>query len=123
MAKQETGTKEKRAGRPRRERIEVWATGEEKAAITESAEAVGMTASAYLRALALNTPIRSKADYQAIADLVKVTGDLGRVAGLLRLWLAEKRGQGAHPSDVEAMMLGFRKLQREVRQATALVMK
>ncbi|MFT0549119.1 plasmid mobilization protein, partial [Allopusillimonas ginsengisoli] len=107
--------KEKRAGRPRRERIEVWATEEEKAAIIQAAEAASMTASAYLRALALNTPIRSKADYHAVADLVKVTGDLGRVAGLLKLWLAEKRGQGAPATDVDAMMKDFRELQALVR--------
>ncbi|HAN9741196.1 TPA: CopG family transcriptional regulator, partial [Escherichia coli] len=44
----------------------------------------------------------------------KVNGDLGRVAGLLKLWLAEKRGQGARPVDVEAMMNDFRRLQGEV---------
>lgn len=48
------------------------------------------------------------------ADLAKVNGDLGRVAGLLKLWLAEKRGQGARPMDVEAMMNDFRKFQGEV---------
>lgn len=112
---------QKRAGRPRRERIEVWATDEEKTAIVSAAGAAGMTTSAYLRALALNTPIRAKADYQAVADLVKITGDLGRVAGLLKLWLAEKRGKGAPATDVDAMMKDFRELQAEVRAATAKV--
>lgn len=66
---------------------------------------------------------RSKADHQLVADLVKVTGDLGRVASLLKLWLAEKRGQGARPLDVAAMMLSFRRLQHEVRLVTARVAK
>jgi len=53
-------------------------------------------------------------ELRAVADLDKVNGDLGRVAGLLKLWLAEKLGQGASPMDVEAMMNDFRKLQSEV---------
>lgn len=107
-------TKEKAPARRRGKPIEVWVTDEEKAAITERADEAGMSRSGYLRALGLNTPIRSVVDLTAVADLAKVNGDLGRVAGLLKLWLAEKRGQGARPTDVEAMMNDFRKLQAEV---------
>jgi hypothetical protein len=63
----------------------------------------------------LNTSIRSVVDLTAVADLAKVNGDLGRVAGLLKLWLAEKIGQGAESVDVEKMMVSFRVLQAEVR--------
>ncbi|HGK4652146.1 TPA: conjugal transfer protein TraJ [Yersinia enterocolitica] len=73
-----------------------------------------MSLSAYLSAVGRNSPIRSVVDLLAVADLAKVNGDLGRVAGLLKLWLAEKRGQGASTMDVEAMMNNFRKLQSEV---------
>ncbi|MHA6231118.1 hypothetical protein [Pseudomonas fluorescens group sp. PF-69] len=62
----------------------------------------------------MNTPIRSVVDLAAVADLAKVNGDLGRVAGLLKLWFAEKRGQGAKSIDVEAMMMNFRVLQAQV---------
>ena len=51
----------------------------------------------------------------AVADLAKVNGDLGRAAGLLKLWLSERRGQGARPEDVEEVMIEFRKLQAKVR--------
>lgn len=73
-----------------------------------------MSRSGYLRALGLNTPIRSVVDLRAVADLAKVNGDTGRVAGLLKLWLAEKRGQGAQPVDVEEMMKNFRVLQSQI---------
>lgn len=75
----------------------------------------GLSQSAYLRAVGLNTPIRSVVDLKSVSDLAKVNGDLGRVAGLLKLWLAEKRGQGARPIDVEAVMIEFRALQAEAR--------
>ncbi|WP_250961510.1 hypothetical protein [Pseudomonas sp. CG7] len=70
-----------------------------------------------------NSPIRSVVDLLAVADLAKVNGDLGRVAGLLKLWLAEKRGQGASPMDVEAMMNDFRKLQSEVLSIMSRVVR
>lgn len=108
------GTKRKTPPRRRGKPIEVWVTDEEKATITERAEEAGMSRSGYLRALGLNTPIRSVVDLTAVADLAKVNADLGRVAGLLKLWLAEKRGQGARAVDVEAMMREFRELQREI---------
>lgn len=90
------GTKRKTPPRRRGKPIEVWVTDEEKATITERAEEAGMSRSGYLRTLVLNTPIRSVVDLTAVADLAKVNGDLGRVAGLLKLWLTEKRGEGAY---------------------------
>jgi hypothetical protein len=54
-------------------------------------------------------------DLKAVAELARVNGDLGRVAGLLKLWLAEKRGQGSRAVDVDAIMVEFRELQGEVR--------
>ncbi|NNB50432.1 plasmid mobilization protein [Pseudomonas fragi] len=103
-------TKARRRGKP----IEVWVNDGEKAEITARAEKSGLSRSGYLRAVALNYPIRSVLDLAAVSDLAKINGDLGRVAGLLKLWLADKRGQGARAVDVEAMMREFRELQREV---------
>lgn len=84
-------TKARRRGKP----IEVWVNDEEKVQITERAEQAGLSRSGYLRAVGMNYPIRSVVDLAAVADLAKINGDLGRVAGLLKLWLAEKHGQGA----------------------------
>jgi hypothetical protein len=95
-------------------RIEVWVTDAERAEIVDRAAQAGMSLSAFLRATGLHHPIRSVYDLTAVASLVHVNGDLGRVAGLLKLWLAEKRGQGARPVDVEKMMTDFRRLQTEL---------
>lgn len=103
--------------------IKVWVSADERAAIQERAQQTGMSLSAYLLAVGLNTPIRSVVDLTAVGDLAKVNGDLGRVAGLLKLWLAEKRGQGARPVDVETMMNDFRRLQGEVLAIMSRVVK
>lgn len=107
-------TKKGRGTRPRGTRIEVWVTPDERAEIAERADQSGLSLSAYLRAAGLNHPVRSVYDLKAAAEIGRVNGDLGRVAGLLKLWLAEKRGQGAHPMDVESMMFRFRELQTEL---------
>lgn len=83
--------------------------------ITSLADQSGLSRSAYLRAIGLNRPVGARADLEALQELVRVSGDLGRVAGLLKLWLAEERGQGATPSDVERMMIEFRGLQQDIR--------
>ncbi|MCH5507709.1 plasmid mobilization protein [Pseudomonas syringae] len=116
-----SGTKQKTTARRRGKPIEVWVTDEEKEAITHKAEEAGMSRSGYLRALGMNTPIRSVVNLIAVADLAKVNGDLGRVAGLLKLWLVEKGGQGATPADIEKMMLEFRVLQTLVREKMSVI--
>ncbi len=115
------GAKRKAPPRRRGKPIEVWATEEEKAAITERAKQAGMSRSGYLRALGLNSPVRSIVDLQAVASLGKVNGDLGRVAGLLKLWLAEKNGQGASSVEIDRMMVEFRELQASIREKMSAV--
>ncbi|UVM45665.1 CopG family transcriptional regulator [Pseudomonas brassicacearum] len=104
-------TKKDAPARRRGKPIEVWVTDDEKERITKSAKEAGLSRSGYLRALGLNTPIRSVVDLAAVTDLAKVNGELGRVAGLLKLWLAERRGEGANAIDVESTMIEFRRLQ------------
>lgn len=115
------GTKEKASARRRGKPIDVWVTDEKKAAITERADEAGMSRSGYLRALGLNTPIRSVADLTAVAYLAKVTVDLGQVAGLLKLWLLEKPSQGANVVDVELVMVEFGELQAGICAAMSVM--
>lgn len=118
MPKQ-SGTKEETLNRDRTLRFRVNAV--EEAEIERRARNAGLSLSALLRAGALNHPIRSVVDLKAVADLGKINGDLGRVAGLLKLWLAEKNGQGANSVDVERMMVEFRDLQAGIRQKMSAV--
>lgn len=102
----------RRRGKP----IEVWVTDEEKAKIIESSETAGMSRSGYLRALGLNTPVRSVVDLKAVAELAKINGDLGRVAGLLKLWLTAAPYTSRKHFNIEELILEFIKLQDEIRQ-------
>jgi hypothetical protein len=76
-------------GKTRREssRIKVLVTPEEKAAIAAKADAHSLSISSYLRRLGLALPVESTIDQRAILDLVKINADLGRLGGLIKMWL------------------------------------
>ncbi len=101
---------DERRGRTLRFRV----TDAEEREIRTRASICGLTPSSFLRSVALNTVVRSVVDLEAADRLEKVNGDLGRVAGLLKLWLATKRGERAGPAHVEALMNEFRSLQKEL---------
>ena len=67
--------------------VKVWVTPAEKAAIAEKAAAHSMSASRYLRALGLALPMQSTIDHRAVLDLLKINADLGRLGGLMKMWL------------------------------------
>lgn len=59
----------------------------EKSAIEHHAAAVGLSVAAYLRNIGLGYEVTSMLDYRRVDDLAKINGDLGRLGGLLKLWL------------------------------------
>jgi len=68
--------------------IKVWVLPEEKGLIEENARAAGRSVSSYLRAVGTGYQLKSVLDHRAIEDLAKVNADLGRLGGLLKMWLA-----------------------------------
>lgn len=60
---------------------------EEEAAIKENAARAGLTIAAYLRAVGIGYEIRGIVDSNEVERLAKINGDLGRLGGLLKLWL------------------------------------
>jgi hypothetical protein len=54
----------------------------------QQAGAHSMSSSRYLRALGLALPIQSTIDHRAVLDLLKINADLGRLGGLIKMWLS-----------------------------------
>jgi hypothetical protein len=67
--------------------IRVWVTPDEKAAIEANARQTGHSTSAYLRFLGLGYAPKCITDNERVLELAKINGDLGRLGGLLKLWL------------------------------------
>jgi len=78
---------EKRPTRKNSTPIVVRVTPEEKAAIDGLARQTGHSTSAYLRLLGLGYAPKSIVDNKKVLELAKINGDLGRLGGLLKLWL------------------------------------
>jgi hypothetical protein len=68
----------------------VLVSDDERAEIERRAGIAGLSISAFLRAAGLHEPIRSALDYEAVLELA-LSADMGRLGGLIKLWLAEQR--------------------------------
>ena len=87
--------------------IKVWVLPEEKDAIKANAHQAGLSVAAYLRKVAMGHAIQSRLDYEAVKDLAKVNADLGRLGGLLKMWLAnDEKLARFHPIQVKQTILG-----------------
>ena len=81
--------KEKKPTRKGSTPIYVWVTPEEKCHIETLARATVHSTSAYLRNIGLGYPLKSILDNKRVEELARINGDLGRLGGLLKLWLTD----------------------------------
>src|SRR5690348_12601891 len=78
---------------------------EEAQAIKDQARAVGLPVAAYLRNVGLGIEVKSILDYQRIGELARINGDLGRLGGLLKLWLTnDERLRRINASELRAVL-------------------
>ncbi len=80
---------ERRGSRKTCQRLRVPVYPDEKKIIEENAASACLPVAVFLRNLALGYVIKSKLDNKLIFDLIKVNADLGRLGGLLKLWLTD----------------------------------
>lgn len=62
---------------------------EEALQIKSNAAAAGLPVAAYLRAIGLGYKVTGILDNQRVEELARINGDLGRLGGLLKLWLTD----------------------------------
>ena len=80
------------AGQTRRETINFWVlvTPEERDIIMVAASRCGLSVSAYFRNLALAYSPTSAVDVEQVRNLLAVNADMGRLGGLLKMWLNDR---------------------------------
>lgn len=69
--------------------IKVYCLPEEKEQIEAQAQRAGMSAARYLREVGQGYHISGVVDYEQVRELARINGDLGRLGGLLKLWLTD----------------------------------
>ena len=108
--------------RPRGNRpYKVWVTPAERATIDRLTATTGLSASTYLRTLGMGFEPRSILDHQHVSDLLNECGNLGRLGGLLKLWLTDKPGQGAPETDVRRLLDQIGEVREQIIEKVATI--
>ncbi|WP_101516781.1 conjugal transfer transcriptional regulator TraJ [Pseudomonas aeruginosa] len=69
--------------------IKVYCLPGERELIEANAKMAGISVARYLRDVGQGYQVRGVMDYHYVRELVRVNGDLGRLGGLLKLWLTD----------------------------------
>lgn len=94
---------------------------EEGEIIKVQSEKCGLSISEYLRTLGLGFEPTSIIDNKKVNELAKINGDLGRLGGLLKLWLSDDR-RAAH-FDKNAINKLLKDIEITRTQMTDIMMK
>jgi hypothetical protein len=81
--------KKQQTSQKRKHHLRVPVLMEEKEAIEHQAKQAGLSVARYLRDVGQGCQIKSIVDYEQVSTLMRINGDLGRLGGLLKLWLAD----------------------------------
>ena len=80
---------DKQISRKRHHHLRVPVFPDEKEAIDRQAKQAGMSIARYLREVGQGYVVKSVTDYEQVRELARINGDLGRLGGLLKLWLTD----------------------------------
>ena len=69
--------------------VKVYCLPDEKKQLESAAQAVGMSVSAYLLSVGIGYQVPGILDNKRVEELARINGDLGRLGGLLKLWLTD----------------------------------
>lgn len=94
---------------------------EEERLIKSQASRCGISISEYLRKLGLGYEPKSIIDNKKVTELAKMSGDLGRLGGLLKLWLSDDR-RAAH-FDKALIISVLRKIEATQSQMASVMIK
>jgi hypothetical protein len=75
--------------------IKVYCLPEERRQIEENGKDVGLSMSTYLLNVGMGYQVRGILDNKRVEELARINGDLGRLGGLLKLWLTNDQRTAA----------------------------
>ena len=110
---------DKQPSRQRVHHLRVPVLPAENIAIKQKAADCGLSVAAYLRDLGRHYQPKTILDYKAVTELLKVNGDLGRLGGLLKMWLTNNDGWQALAKEQEQLTIN--QLLRDIQATQALL--
>ncbi|MGC0987114.1 conjugal transfer transcriptional regulator TraJ [Pantoea agglomerans] len=89
---------------------------DEEAAIRDNANQAGLSTAAFLRKIGMGYEVESFVDVDQVRELSRVNGDLGRLGGLLKLWLTDDvRTRNFSPVVINKLLEKIESTQDELR--------
>lgn len=86
--------------------IKVYCLPDERTLIEENAKQAGLSVARYLREVGQGYQIKGVVDYEHVRELARINGDLGRLGGLLKLWLTNDARTALLGADTIRAVLG-----------------
>jgi hypothetical protein len=103
--------------RQRKKLVSVRMTSEEFAQVSEVAFATALSVSHLLRVLGLGERPKSRLDQRNVLSLLEVNADLGRLGGLLKLWLSnEEKFEALSRDEVRSLFMKIARTQQELHK-------
>lgn len=96
--------------------MKAYVSKDEYSEITEKAQRCGLSVSQFAKAVCLGFEVRSREDQLARGELRCVHADLGRLGGLLKMWLTN---EDEHQVSVRKLLGELEARQAELRQVVA----
>ncbi len=104
--------------------IKVYCLPEEKALIEANALIAGKSRSAYLLAVGQGYKITGIVDAEKVREMARISGDLGRLGGLLKWWLTDdERTRKFTPATIRAVLSKIEDSQEEIANVMAQVIR
>jgi hypothetical protein len=95
--------------------VKVYCLPDERAQLKTLAAAANKSLSTYLLNVGLGYPVRGILDHRRVEELLRINGDLGRLGGLLKLWLTnDERTAAFGESTVRALLAKIEATQDEL---------
>lgn len=114
--------KENKATRKCSPPIKVYCLPEERNQIEANAKGTGLSLSTYLLNVGMGYRVRGILDHKRVEELASINGDLGRLGGLLKLWLTDDpRTARFGESTIRALLSKIEGTQDEMHEAMRAV--
>ena len=83
--------------------------------LKEGAARCDLSVPAWLRKLGLGHRPASHIDIQALEKIAQLHGDLGRVGGLLKMWLSDRNAEQARRLDIPDLVIQLDALRADMK--------
>jgi len=104
--------------------IKVYCLPGEREIIARNAKAAGMTLSTYLLTVGQGYRVTGVVDYERVQEMARINGDLGRLGGILKLWLTnDARTAKFGEATIRALLFRIEETQSELGRVMKSVVR